>query len=81
MVPLYQQAVKKQLTSILKKDAQKFEEIIERICTTIITQKDAQELINMSITLYRLGFDSATEQYQKQAWKLGYDIKVEHKSS
>jgi len=78
MHTVYQQAVHKQLSEILKGKYQKNGRAIERVAAMLLTKQDVEEFLSLATDLYKVGFDRATESYKEQLTKLGYQVKVSH---
>lgn len=71
--------IKKLLSEMLKGNYSQHEDIIARITSVIITEKDYSEMTKMLIDLYQKGFTQAVESQKEQLEKIGYKVNISGK--
>lgn len=57
----------------------KYHELMQRISSQIITQKDALDFATMLAEIYEVGFLKAVEDYKKEVEKHGFKIEFKEK--
>jgi len=78
---LYQTAVKKYLYEMLKEKYTNHQQIIERITSTIVTEKDVKDFGDFIATLYETAYMRAVNEYKGIIEKMGYTIGVHSKEN
>ena len=66
--------IKKLLFDLLKENYVKHEEMIARLATVVITDKDYEEMSKILVGIYYKGFNQAVEAHRQQLEKLGYRV-------
>jgi hypothetical protein len=73
--------MKKLLFDLLKDKYPEHEEMISRLATVVVTEKDYSAVTKMLIDIYYKGFSQAVEAQRDQLEKLGYKVQVYHGSN
>ena len=68
--------LKKWVSEIIKKDFQQHETIIERISTSLSTEKDLEDLGKLIMGVYESAYKKAVDDYKKEFEKLGVKISI-----
>lgn len=68
--------LKKWFAELLKGDYPKHDQIIERVATSITTDKDLKEFGALVINIYETAYHKAVNDYKDQAEKLGIKISI-----
>lgn len=68
--------IKKSMFEILKERYGKNEQILERLSSHLIVEKDLKEFLAMIIDVYEIGFLKAVEDQKEQLKKLGLGVKI-----
>jgi len=70
------QYIKKSMFEILKERYGKNEQILERLSSQLIVEKDLKDFLAMIIDVYEIGFLKAVEDQKEQLKKLGLGVKI-----
>jgi len=70
------QYIKKSMFEILKERYGKNEQILERLSSHLIVEKDLKDFLAMIIDVYEIGFLKAVEDQKDQLKKLGLGVKI-----
>ena len=68
--------IKKSMFEILKERYGKNEQILERLSSHLIVEKDLKDFLAMIIDVYEIGFLKAVEDQKEQLKKLGLGVKI-----
>jgi len=68
--------IKKSMFEILKERYGKNEQILERLSSQLIVEKDLKDFLAMIIDVYEIGFLKAVEDQKEQLKKLGLGVKI-----
>jgi|LakMenEpi03Aug12_release.lakeMendotaPanAssembly.Ray.scaffolds.fasta_scaffold16801_13 hypothetical protein len=68
--------IKKSMFEILKERYGKHEQILERLSSHLIVEKDLKDFLAMIIDVYEIGFFKAVEDQKEQLKKLGLGVKI-----
>ena len=69
-------AVRKYLSEILKDRYVKNQDIVERIVSVVITQRDLQEFGRLIADIYEVGFLKAVDDYRHVLGDMGREVKI-----
>lgn len=73
--------IRRAMSVFLKDKYNKNEEILERISSSIVTEKDAQQFNALITDVYELGFMSAVDQHREQLEKMGIKATIRNQSN
>lgn len=68
--------VKKSMFELLKERYTKHEDIVERISVSLLTDKDLQAFLQLSLELYEIGYLRSVEDHRAQLEKMGIKVSV-----
>lgn len=68
--------VKKWILDLLKEDFPKHEEIVERISTSLLTDKDVEDFGKLISKVYETAYRKCVDDYKKEFEKLGVKISI-----
>lgn len=68
--------IKKYLYEILKEKYIEHEKFIDRICSTLAIQEDAQEFVKIIGDVYQKGYVLAVDQHKEALAKIGMSVKI-----
>ena len=71
--------LKKWFSDILKEEYTIHDEIIERISTSMLTDKDVEKLGKLITNVYEIAYKKAVNDYRAEFEKLGVKINVDFK--
>lgn len=69
-------AIKKVIFELLQNSYGEFDDIISRLTTALITDKDATSFLSLLNKLYELGYLKAINDYKEQLKKLNLNITI-----
>ena len=73
------QAVKKYMSEILKQKFSESDEIIDRILSSLTTDKDIQQFATMIGHVYQVAYSQAVDDHREQLEKLGLKTQIKER--
>ena len=70
------QQIKKLVFEISKTKYVENEEIIERLCSLILTKHDGEKFIKLIMDIYESGYKKSVNDHKEILEKLGYSVKI-----
>ena len=70
------QQIKKFVFEISKTKYVENEEIIERLCSLILTKHDGEKFIKLIMDIYESGYKKSVNDHKEILEKLGYSVKI-----
>ncbi len=71
--------VKKWLSDILGDKSDEHLNILERVCTVLVTNKDLEEFGKLFSDIYEVAYQKAISDNKKQLEKMGYSVEIKTK--
>ena len=68
--------IKKAMYNFLQDRYPKSDEIIERICVSLQTDKDIELFMKMIVDCYEMGYQRSISDHKEQLAKLGLNVKI-----
>lgn len=68
--------LKKWFAELLKKNYMQHDEIVERVSTSLLTDKDVESFGKVVMSVYEAGYKKAVEDYRSQFEKMGVKINI-----
>lgn len=70
--------LKQYMAQLLDNRGAKYEPLIDRLGTMIVTQRDVEDFVKMMFDIYELGFLRAVREHEHLLQQLGYNVNVVH---
>lgn len=68
--------VKKWLVELMQDKYAEHDQIVERVSSSLVTNKDLEDFAKFITQIYETGYKKAVTENQKQLEKLGYHVEV-----
>lgn len=71
--------LKKWFSELLKSDYQQHDELVERVATALLTDKDVEKFGKLIMNVYETAYKKAVEDYRVEFEKMGVKISINSK--